>query len=304
MTLTASQAPQSNLLTAHLVCMLSMVIWAAGLPANAVLLPILPPLALAAIRLAMAALALLPFWIWREGAGVLRRANWLLGAAVGSLIGIASVLVVLSQSKTDAVTVAVISAALPVVGLTVEIALDGRRLTAALVLGIGLALIGGVVALGPQIGGVSFGLGALICLVSTLFYTLGSRMTVTSFPDLTPLGRTTVTLGGAAVGIVIVALICQTTGLSAAPDLTLMGPREWAAMVIFSVGSLAISQVLWIMSVERLGIGMAALHINATPFYVMLIALVFGGGWSWWQVGGAALVACGVIVAQGLPKTK
>ncbi|MDB5665594.1 MAG: hypothetical protein JWS11_2137, partial [Cypionkella sp.] len=33
-----------GLLAANLVCMISMVVWAAGLPANAILLPLLPPL--------------------------------------------------------------------------------------------------------------------------------------------------------------------------------------------------------------------------------------------------------------------
>lgn len=282
--------------------MLSMLIWAAGLPANSLLLPILPPLALASLRLLLAAAALIPFWLWREGAHVLRGANWRLGAGVGSLIGAGSLLVILSQSRTDAVTVAVISSTLPVVGLTTEIFLDGRRLTFALILGVLFALAGGVVALGPSAGGVSFGIGAVMCLVSVVLYALGSRLTVTSFPTLTPLGRSSVTLGGAALTMAIVALGAQVAGLVPAPDLRLMGLRDWGALFVFAVGSLAISQVLWIMSVERLGIGMAALHINATPFYVMLIALAFGGGWRGWQAGGAALVGVGVVVAQGLPR--
>ena len=300
-----AQSPQqSSLWAAHLICMASMVIWAAGLPANSVLLPILPPLALAALRLVLASAALIPFWLWREGAQALRGANWRLGVGVGSLIGAGSLLIIMGQSRTDAVTVAVISAALPVVGLTLEIFLDGRKLTLGLILGLVFALAGGVLALGPSAGGVSFGIGALMCLVSVVLFTLGSRLTVTAFPTLTPLGRTAVTLGGASITMTVVALGGQMTGAVPAPDFTLMGPKEWGALFIFAVGSLAFSQVLWIMSVERLGIGMAALHINAAPFYVMLIALMFGGGWSWWQAGGAALVGAGVIVAQGLPKRR
>jgi hypothetical protein len=47
---------------------------------------------------------------------------------------------------------------------------------------------------------------------------------------------------------------------------------------------------MWIMSVERLGIGLSALHINAAPFYVMLILFLFGGSWSWTRAAAAALV--------------
>ena len=83
-----------------------------------------------------------------------------------------------------------------------------------------------------------------------------------------------------------------------------MGRREWSALLIFVVGSLVFSQILWVTAVDSLGVGMAALHINATPFYVMLIAMMLGGNWNWWQAGGAALVAIGVVVAQGLWRSK
>jgi hypothetical protein len=57
---------------------------------------------------------------------------------------------------------------------------------------------------------------------------------------------------------------------------------------------------MWIMSVERLGIGLSALHINAAPFYVMLILFALGAGWNWTQAGAAAVVGLGVLVAQGI----
>ena len=50
----------------------------------------------------------------------------------------------------------------------------------------------------------------------------------------------------------------------------------------------------------RLGIAMSALHINLTPFYVMLFMLALGGTWNWLQAAGAALVCIGVLIAQGL----
>ena len=63
---------------------------------------------------------------------------------------------------------------------------------------------------------------------------------------------------------------------------------------------MAISQVLWIMSVERLGIGLSSLHINAAPFYVMIILFAMGQPWNWSQALAAALVGFGVLVAQGI----
>ena len=288
-----------GLLTANLVCMLSMLIWSTGLPANEILLPLLPPLSLSAARFVLAAAALLPFWVLMEGFGVLRGAGWLKGIAVGGMIGLGGLFVILGQSLTDPVTVAVISATMPVVGIALEVVLDGRRLTLALVLGLGLAVIGGIVALGGGVGGLSLGLGALICFASVLTFTLGSRLTVTAFPALTPLGRTTVTLTGAAIATLIIAPLHAFT-FGPVPDFSLLGPKEFAALAVFAVGSLALSQVLWILSVGKLGIGLAALHINATPFYVMLILFAFGAAWNWQQAFGAAIVGLGVLVAQGI----
>jgi drug/metabolite transporter (DMT)-like permease len=290
---------QPSVIGANLICMFSMLIWAAGLPANAMLLPLLPPLSLSAARFALAAAALLPFWVFMEGFGVLRGANWIKGIAVGAMIGVGGLFVILGQSLTDAVTVAVISATMPIVGIALEVLLDGRRLTLALILGLTLAVIGGIVALGGGVDGLTLGLGALICFASVLAFTIGSRMTVTSFPSLTPLGRTTVTLTGASIATLIVAPL-HAALIGPVPDFTVLGLRELAALAVFAIGSLALSQVLWIVSVGKLGIGLAALHINATPFYVMLIMFAFGDPWNWTQAFGAAIVGLGVLIAQGI----
>ena len=47
-----------------------------------------------------------------------------------------------------------------------------------------------------------------------------------------------------------------------------------------------------------LTIAVASFHLNATPFYVMLILLMFGHDWNWVQAVGAFILAFGVIIAQ------
>ncbi len=287
-----------GLLGANIVCMASMLVWAAGLPAADVLIPLLPALSLSAARMSLGALALLPIWVLMEGVGVLRGAGWLRGIGVGGLLGAGALCIIIGQSLTDPVTVAIISATMPVVGIALEVVLDGKKLTLALILGLLLSLVGGLVALGGGLGGLGLGLGALICFASVLTFTLGSRLTVTTFPDLSPLGRTTVTLIGAA-GVTLIAASIDIGFGRPLPDFSSFGGREIGALLVFAVGGLAISQVLWIMAVGRLGIGMASLHINATPFYVMIILYAFGAPWNWAQALGAAIVGLGVLVAQG-----
>ena len=277
-----------------------MLVWALGLPAADLLIGPVPALPLTAARMGMAALCLLPLWWWIEGTQTLRAAHWGTGVLVGGLgIGIGAFMLVLGQARTNVVTVAVISAAMPVVGIAIEVLLDGRKITLALVLGVLLSLGGGIMALGGAGDGLGMGLGALLCFGSIVLYTLGSRMTVTSFPTLTPLGRTTVTLTGAALATSAAAAANALLG-GAGPDWNVLGLKELGALAVFAIGGLAISQVLWIMSIGSLGIAMSSLHINATPFYVMLILFALGGDWDWTQALAAAVVGLGVLIAQGL----
>jgi len=288
---------------ANLICMASMLIWAAALPAAEVLIraepAILSPLWINAARMVMAAAFLLPVWWLVEGRAALASARWGRGMMVGSLIGFGALMLVLGQGRTSAVMAAVVSSAMPLIGMALEIALDGRRLTRAIVLGLLLSVIGGVLAAGRFDGGLGFGIGALLCLGSVLTFTLASRWTVTALPGLTPLGSTTVTVCGAAVAAVIFALAGLPFGLGTG-EVARFGWTEFIALTVYGVGGLAISQLLWIIAVGRLGIAMSSLHINLTPFYVMLFMLALGGTWNWLQAAGAALVCVGVLIAQGL----
>lgn len=296
-------SPTRTPLSANLICMASMLIWAAALPAAEVLIRAdpapLPPILLNAGRMVMAAAFLLPIWWIVEGSQSLRRANWTRGIMVGSLLALGALLLVFGQTRTSAVMAAVVSSAMPLVGITLEIVLDGRKLTLGIVLGLLLSVVGGILAAGNFDGGLGFGIGALFCLASVVTFTLASRWTVTALPGLSPLGSTSLTVCGAAITGVAFALISLALGFPG-PNLAVFGLTEFAALTVYGVGGLAISQLLWIVAVGSLGIAMSALHINLTPFYVMVFMLALGGGWSWIQALGAALVAIGVLIAQGL----
>jgi drug/metabolite transporter (DMT)-like permease len=235
-----------------------------------------------------------------EGWGPVRRANWGRGIAVGGIcIGLGAVLLVIGQALTDAVTVAIITASMPVVGIALEVALDGRRLTVPLILGLLLSLLGGAVALAQGGLSLTLGLGALSAFASVLAFTWGSRATVTAFPDMTNLGRTAITVTGGFICAAVVSVLFA--GMGGPPaQWAAIGWREAGALLMYGVGSLAISQILWIMAVGRIGIGAASLHMNAVPFYVMIFAFALGAAWNWPQTIGAMVVVLGVLIAQGM----
>jgi drug/metabolite transporter (DMT)-like permease len=298
--MTISPAVSQNLVTANLICVASMIVWAAGLPAADLIIPHIPPLPLTAMRTGLAAFVLMAVWLAVEGITPIRRARWGMGIGVGGIcIGLGAVLLVIGQAYTDAVTVSIITASMPIIGIALEVMLDGRRVTAALITGLCLSLFGGIIALAQGGFSLDLGLGALAAFASCAVFTWGSRATVTSFPDMTPLGRTALTVAGAFIAALVISL-CWSAAGGAPVQWVALGWKEVGALAIFGIGSLALSQILWIISVERLGIGAASLHMNAVPFYVMIIAFALGADWNWLQTFGAAIVVVGVMVAQGM----
>ena len=285
---------------ANLMCMLSMLAWSIGLPAADLLIDRVPALPLTAARMALACICLLPVWWVCEGSAALRAAAWRQGIAIGgATLGLGAFLMVTAQGMTDAVTVAIISASMPVVGIGLEVLFDKRRITPSLAVGVVLSLAGGLLALDGRPAGVGLGWGAALCFASVLVYTLGSRMSVTSFPDLTPLGRTTVTLCGAALMTLVATLLHIALGGSP-PQWERLGWAQVGALAVFAIGGMALSQLLWIRAVGHIGIAMSSLHINATPFYVMLLLFAQGGNWHGSQAFAAAIVCVGVLIAQEL----
>jgi drug/metabolite transporter (DMT)-like permease len=187
---------------------------------------------------------------------------------------------------------------MPVVGITLECLLDGRRLTGRVVLGILLSVAGGIAVYGARMGTLNIGIGAGAVLASVTVFAWASRASVTALPGLSAIGRTAVTITGGTLAVAALQALLPAFGGEAMPW-GRIGAREWVYAALYGVGSMAISQVLFLIGVAGLGIGVAAMHINISPFYVMLFALAFGSAWSWPAAGAAALVVLGVLIAQG-----
>ncbi|PQV58862.1 EamA-like transporter family protein [Defluviimonas denitrificans] len=287
------------MLAANLICMASMLIWALAFPAADLLLKSIAPLPLAALRMVLATAFLLPLWARQDGLATLCGAPWRKGLFVGGIgFGIGAYLLLFAQSRTDAVTVAIIAATMPVVGILLERVHSRRPMRARLIVGLALSLVGGMYAYFSQIGAFTVGLGAVAAFTSVAIFSWGSQRTVVDFPQLSNLGRTTITCAGAA-GVLLLTWAISAASGAAPTDWSRIGLAEIGALAIYGFGSLAISQLLWLVGVERLGLGVASMHINAAPFYVMIFAVMAGGPWNWAQATGATIVILGVLIAQG-----
>lgn len=276
-----------------------MAMWAFAFPIADVMLESWGSLALALARQAIALLTLLCIWCWVDGWSAILRAPWRKGIFIGGLgFGVGAPLLLYGQRLSDPVTPALAAAMMPVAGAMLEVLFDSRRMTLPLWGGLVLALSGGVLASGARLGEASFSFGAVLCLFSVVLFAWASREVTKQCGEVDALAQSTVTLAGAAI-ILTVAIVVA--GLFSLPGAQAGQLDLIMCLLLLFSGAicLGLSQYLWIWAVGRIGVFLASLHMNAVPFYVMVIvAIVLGGEWSWSQSAGVVLVAAGVLVTQ------
>ncbi len=284
-------------LEGNILAILSTLVWSAGFPAADALLRHYNPLPIVFLRFAIASVALIIVWLALRGPRAVFNAPWRQGVLLGgAFFGLGAYMLILAQSLTDGVTVAIVSTAAPVIATVVEMFYQGRRISAGFAAGLVAAVIGGLVATGHNTT-AHLGLGALICILSNVVFSWGSYLTVARLGGQGALERTTLTLTGGTVFTGLVLAFGVALGRNSLP-LAAFDLQDAFNIAVYGLGGLALSQFLWIASVEKIGVALAAFHINAAPFYVMMILLALGQGWSWSQALGAAIVAAGVVMAQ------
>ena len=283
-------------------CFAAMLLWATGFVALEYLLDDWGVLSLSSLRLVVSVVFLVLWWGWTEGWAKVFGASWRKGLIIGGFgWGVGSVLLLMGQKLSDPVTVTIIVAMMPIAGAATEIVFDNRRLSRRLIVGLILAVLGGYLATGAQLTQGNFGFGVALCLGAILLFAWVTRATTRQLETLSRTGQTAVTLcGGMLVtlvwyGISIVAGFGET-------HIGTIDTVDWLPLFIFLLPSSGIAQLLWIRGAGKLGILLASFHMNAVPFYVMVILVSLSlGQWHWLQAGAVALVALGVLVSQMSP---
>lgn len=291
--------PGDGAVKSNLLCFTAMVMWAFAFPIAEVLLDSWGTIALVAVRQLIAVGALFALWLWVDGWRRICAANWSRGIGVGGLgFGLGSMTFLVGQHLSDAVTPAIAASMMPIIGALLEVSLDRRRMHARLLLGIVLALLGGLLATGTRMNEGNFGWGSLLCLFSVVLFAWGTRATTQGLRSLSFVGQTTITMSGSLIivsAVYLVLLLIDFPGTA----IGAFDSRHTLMLIFTSIASLALAQFLWIRGASGLGILLASLHMNAVPFYVMVVVVLFlGEQWSWWQAAGAGLVAAGVMLAQ------
>lgn len=290
-------ARNRQVLSGNVLGIAAVLSWAVGFPAAELLLDSWPPLALITGRFCLSVCVLLVFWLASEGAPAVLNARWRKGAILGgATFGLGAYLLLLAQYFTDAVTVAIIASATPIFATFIEMASGDRRLNRMFVFGLMASVVGGVVATGSAEVG-NLGLGATLAVVSGFLFSIGSHLCVRELPDLSPVGRSTISLAGGLLFSGGALILKHAAGFDVLPNRAI-DATQLGLLAIYALASMALSQVMWLACVGRLGVALASFHMNVAPFYVMLIMLGLGAGWDWSKALGAGIVICGVVMAQ------
>ena len=281
----------------------AIILFASGFPAADQLLETWGIISLITLRNFLALLVMVLLIFLLERSVVLRELPWVSGFWIGGMgFGFGSLLLLIAQAMTDATTAALAAAAMPLFAVGLEVTLDGRRLSGRFVLAVALVLSGGALAAGVIPGTSSIGAGFALGLFASGIFAWGSRKTVKSFPTLSPLVRTTITTSGmfGFMAVLCLAAIFFEHSWSLVGSLDITNIK---LLFIYAFLGLTLSQIFWIKAVEDVGIGIASFHLNAAPFYVMIIVFLLGSEWNWMQALGAAILTVGTIIAQ-LPEKR
>lgn len=280
------------------MAVLAMLLWSTSFPISDTLLNRWDPLSLAAVRLG-GGVVMLALIAWVIG----KRYNWhnwpireaLVVGAIG--IGIGTFGLNLGLKYSNPVNVSVIATTIPLFSVLLGMIKGEETLSARIMVAISLAICGGIlVSWSSAQTAVGFQGGELLMLGAVILWTWYSRVSVTRLLVIPAYPRTLLTMAGGAMILLPVAVVLQLTGLVelslswSSPDLARI-----VALCVFGVG---LSMVCWMISAEKIGVTIASLHINALPFYVLLLGLMFGGVLLLSQVAGAVLVAIGAVLAQ------
>ena len=287
-----------GVLKSNLICIFSIVFYAMGFPAAEFLLDDWDVVSIIAARNTFAFILIFFIWILYEGFQEVRVAKWNKGFWIGAIgFGIGSFFVLLLQSITSPVIAALMVATMPVAAVTLEIFLDGRKMTRWFLFGIVLVLFGGFIASGANLKNDSIGLASFLGITGVGLFAWGSRATVKNLPGMSLLGQVAVTTSG-MVGSAVFVYFVSSIFFDITESPSQITYEHLGLILIYACLAIGISQILWIKSVAQLGIGLSSFHLNAAPFYVMLMLFLLGNSWVWHQTLGAVIVISGVIIAQ------
>ena len=289
----------------YLLLTVTALVWGGNAVAGKLGAGHVSPFLLTLFRWIIACAVVFPFALphLKKDKEVIRKNFWFLFILGAVGFGLFNNLFYLALNYTTAINVAIEQASMPLIVFFLNYLLFKTRVTAFQFIGFLITLVGVAVTVTRgnlfDIGGQGLNKGDLMLLVAIMFYGTYSVF-LQKKPDIHLLSFMFV-LGMAALAISIPFTAFEVvTGRFLWPDL-----QGWGVIVFAGLFPSLVSQLFWVMGLEKIGSNRGGVFINLVPIFGALLAiLILGEKFQAYHAIGLALVLGGIALAQKVGKQK
>jgi len=273
------------------------VLWGGSFFFNGVVLKELPPFTLVLLRVALAALMLLPLlWLYRiRFPGGL--SGWLPFIAIGLFNNVLPFsLIVVGQTYIPSGLASILNATTPLFTVIVMTAAGEEKLLARRVAGVVVGLLGVIILHGDGIGlERGQGIGVLLCLAAALSYGVSALVARRLPSDVPPLGAATFQMLASA------AMMTTVAGMVEHPwRLPMPGNTTWLAVIGLAALSTALAYIVFFQILRRSGATNVMLVTLLVPVTAILLGwLVLGEQISPREIAGALVIGSALLLIDG-----
>ncbi|MFK3936349.1 DMT family transporter [Alkalihalobacillus sp. NPDC078783] len=286
---------KQGLLLHYVLVMVATLLWGVNIVCLKILVTSFTPVTMTAFRIGTAGLVLLLALILMKKAKRLSRIEWCYVLAGGGLGVFAHHLfLAYGLQSVQASTAVLLLGLVPVATAICSILFLKESFTKGTFLGIGLAFLG---VLFVQGGIGQFGTGSVYILIAVLVQAVSFLFIRKASETLNALQVTTFTL---LIGAFILVICSFTTEPSGFERMTMGTPTLYAIFFFSAICSTAAGQLLFNVSISRIGASKSAIFLNFVPFFgVVCSAIILNETIVWYQWWGFVLIVAGVLFGTG-----
>jgi drug/metabolite transporter (DMT)-like permease len=273
------------------------VLWGGSFFFNGVALRELPPLTVVFLRVALAAILLLPLlWVYRIRfpAGL---SGWRPFFALAFLNNVLPFsLIVIGQTYVSSGLASILNATTPLFTVLVMAAAGDEKLIARRAAGVVTGLVGVAILRGEGLGfGSGQGFGILLCLAAAFSYGLSALYARRKLSDSPPLATATFQMLASSLMMTLIAAAFERPW-----HLPMPGAATWLAMLGLAALSTALAYIVFFQVLRRSGSTNVMLVTLLIPVAAILLGyLVLGETIALREIIGALVIGSALLVIDG-----
>ncbi|MDO8399952.1 MAG: DMT family transporter [Bradyrhizobium sp.] len=273
------------------------VLWGGSFFFNGVVLRELPPLTVVLLRVALAALILLPV-LWAYRIGLPRGfSGWKPFFAIALLNNVLPFsLIVTGQTYVSSGLASILNATTPLFTVLVMAAAGDEKLRTRRVAGVVIGLIGVAILHGRHLGFSSGqGFGILLCLAGAFSYGLSALYARRKLSDSPPLATATFQMMASSLMMAVIAGVVERPW-----QLPMPGVMTWLALLGLASLSTALAYIVFFQILRRSGSTNVMLVTLLIPVTAILLGYLFlGETMNLAEITGALVIGSALLVIDG-----